>query len=296
MLINDFNDPFINKENIYINYNKIGKNSGSKVSEVKKTEIIKDLPKLTYSYSLAPIGVSNKAVSKERQRLLKPVETFEEYENLLNKILEYNIPNSVSYSTKFISTEGYEEIPIELLGLVSYCGCCDKSNEINRWLSGRPSTALTLSDEEMANVIRALDYSLEKLDERYGKYEGIVYRQGFFNPNTDNQFYSSSLSSKRANKYCFDTEDTGNDNDFSIIKVKNGHKICDFQKDTNSKISTRFAKREEEILIDRNSEFRKIPKEEYSEEDKELIRKLCKKLPKNLEDFIWKYVDIWEEI
>ena len=288
MLTCDFKNQFINKENIYINCDNIKKNAGFKVSEMNKPEIIKDLPKSAYSF--APTGVASKAVSKERQQLLKPVETFEEYENLLNKILEYSVPDSVSYQTKFIQTEGYENVPIELLGLVSYCGCCDKSDEINRWLSGRPSTKSTLSDEEMANVIRALDYSLGKLDEKYGKYEGIVYRIGFFNPNTDNQFYSSSLSSIFAiNNYY---KDIG----FSVIKVKNGHKICDFQEDTNSKISKRFAKREEEILIDRNSKFRLIPKEEYTKDDKELIGNLCERLPKNMKDYFWKHVDIWEEL
>jgi len=298
MLINEFENQNISKDNIYYtSYDTVKKFANPKISEAKKNlEIVKvnDLPKILYSQ--APIGISSKVASNERQQLLKPVETFEEYRNLLNEILEYEVPDSVSYLTEFISTKGYEKVPIELLGLVSYCGCSDKSDEINRWLSGRPSTQSTLPDEKMANIVRALDYSLKKLDERYSKYEGIAYRIGFFNPNTDKQFYSSSLSHKFANKHLIYPQDTGNNNIFSIIKVKNGHKIYKFQQDANSKISKRFAKSEEEILIDRKSKFKLIPKEKYTEEDIELIRGICEKLPKNIEDYVWKHIDIWEEI
>ncbi len=206
---------------------------------------------------------------RERLKLLKPIETQEEYEKVFSEILEYQKPNTEGYKP-FIDFEGYDDVDINLLGLVPYCGKDDKSEHINIWLTGRNKNRIPLlNDTEMAKIVRVLDFSLKNMDKKYGKYNGIVYRKGFFNPITYKQYYSSSYTIEGAITHSGNSLPSPN-NSYSIIKLKNGHKMYDFQKDSNSDIAREFAESETEVLIDRKSKFRFVPEKEYTIQDKKM--------------------------
>lgn len=108
----------------------------------------------------------------------------------------------------------------------------------------------------MEDIVRALDYSLKKLDEKFGKYKGIVYRQGYMDTGSGQYFSTSSNPKTVAQR--IDSYST----EYSVIRTKSGHKIVDFQKEMGS----RFAHTESEILLDRKCKYRLVPIEEYDEE------------------------------
>ena len=94
---------------------------------------------------------------------------------------------------------------------------------------------------------------------------------------------------------------------YSIIKIKNGHNIHKFQEFTNTFMSKKFAQNEKEILIDRHSNFRKIPFESYSNDDIDDILTLLNismkikirkddldRFNKNIDTL--NYISVWEEI
>jgi len=258
------------------------------------------------NYDKVPKSVLRRKIVEQRLGLLEPVKDSSEYQGILNKIFRYTI-QEYNFTVNLIMKSGYERTPLGLQGLISYCGADDLSNEINCWLTGREyEHSEFLDDEKFKNIIRALEYSLSKLDENYGKVEGKVFRTGYFNPITDKQFYSTSNSldcavlhaqSSAPSPFC----------PYSIIKLKNGHNIYQFQRDTNSHISKRFADIEHEILIDRKSNFRKLSPVEYTDEDINDILNIINRsmkinlYPEDLKDFsrridTLKWISVWEEI
>lgn len=121
----------------------------------------------------------------------------------------------------------YPNVPEKFKGLLPYCGLCDISSEINRYLSGRKLKYL--SDNQAQKFCKILNYSLRALDKEFGKYRGIVYRAGYFSPNKSKQFFSSTNS--------LDNVDTvlavrinENNPELNIINTNCGHKIYEFQK------------------------------------------------------------------
>ena len=261
--------------------------------------------------SLKPLSLLKHEIVANRQKMLAPIKTEEEYDELLTEILGYKAPPSPNgLREPVIQRWDYENSDKCLKGLIAYSGGWDLSNMINCWLTGRTfQNNLNLNDEQIANIIRCMDYSLEKLDDIYGTYKGIVYRKGFFNPATDKQFYSTSEEAIKAVRHS-GNHIPSSDNPYSIIKVKKGHDIQAFQLNANSFLSRKFAQTEKEILLDRHSEFRKIPESEYSEEDKKLVEMLLAQAIRKTDDIndrdinnvlmhnqdLLKYISIWEEL
>ena len=165
----------------------------------------------------------------------------------------------------------YSSVPFKYIGLLPYCGGEDVSYYINRYLGKCLTRHLDsrASEQDLCNIIRVLDYSLNQLDEQFGKYKGIVYRRGYFSPKSK-QYASTSLSPEIAVKFhgFFD-----NTCDYSIIRTKNGHKIYDFQEMVNSP----YAIGEKEILIDRNdiSTYKLVSPEDYDAETAKAAEKLA---------------------
>lgn len=187
---------------------------------------------------------------KNRARLGSEIKSFEEYLEIMDKIYNYRINGDKPLFSKMENLSGYKKAKKEEEGLLLYAGDMDLSDDINRFLSGREMREM--SPSQARNVIKALDYSLKKLDDKYGKYSGIVYRQGFF-PLNQKQFISTTTdpviaATLRGGIY-FDKN-----MEFSIINLKNGHKIRDFQR----RVGSGFAEEEEEILAPRQSSYREV--------------------------------------
>ena len=180
-----------------------------------------------------------------------------EYKNILNRIYNYKGYDKKPLFDIDYNRAMYPKINPEHEGLLFYAGYADLSDDINRFLSKRELYKMT--KPQAKDVVRVLDYSLQKLDEEFGKYSGVVYRQGFF-PQGQHQFISATkepviAATLRGGIFM-------NKNlEFSIINTKNGHKITDFQR----KMGCEYADEEEEILLSRKSKFKEIidPKEQY---------------------------------
>ncbi|MBQ9246118.1 hypothetical protein IJ182_07625 [bacterium] len=260
--------------------------------------------------AMKPASLLKNDIQQVRQKHLTPITSEKEYDELLQKILSYKIYSEDSdIPEKCVCIWGYENTPKELQGLIAYCGSDDRSEHINSWLAGRnlPMNKI-INEGKIIDIIRCFEYSLGKLDEKYGKYRGVVYRSGFFNPLTDKQFYSTSADSFSAIKHV-QKELPSKKTPYSIIRIKSGHNINAFQKDTKSFISKRFSESEKEILIDRKSKFRLVPESEYTETDKRLKTILLTQAVKKTDEIkqkditqalnehsdLLKYISIWEE-
>ena len=277
-------------------------------SSMKKSDIfIECTPDMFESTTLRPdFGKINTPIADEK-----------EYKTLLAK-LKHTITHNGNYAYFTENDmEKYGKVDLFEHGLIPYCGQDDCHSLINAYLGSR----LTKLEQEVwklqmpydldtiPDVIRLLEYSLNRLDNKYGKYKGIVYRNGYFNPLTDKQFYSTSTESinavRHGNNYL-----PAEDNQYSIILLKNGHNINEFQKSADSFIARKYAETENEILIDRHSVFRLLPEYKYSEEIKRLQAVLLaqalkkdddinendiRKALKNHSDLL-KYISVREEI
>jgi len=249
---------------------------------------------LNFGNSIIPQSVLRRKTIEDRINLLTPIKTKEEYDEIIKEILGYKLfnytpekkseKNNILFGVfgdeykknpidiDYMCTLGYSNAKDNFIGLIPYCGFADISYQINAWLSGRNIDNPTLlNDRQMANVVRAFEYSLSRLDMQYGKYSGTVYRAGYFDPVSDKQYYSSSDYLSCAIEHS-NTTSPSEILPYSIIKLKKGHYIHKFQKDVNSMVSSTFALCEREILIDRKSRFRKVPVREYSEYDISLVK------------------------
>ena len=245
-------------------------NSISKNNKTKKYPAIPN-------YKFHP-DILKARVSSSRNATLNPITSFEEYELCLNKL--YNTMYfACGLERYFFDDNGYEDVEDELKALPLYCGLNDKSNLINLWLSGRKKYGYyaDIPDRDIINALRAFEYSLKALDDKFGCFEGRVYRRGFFNPVSDKQYYSASDKMDCANAFCHHV-DCQEFKPFSIIKVKNGHKIYDFQHYANSPTSRNFEKIEHEVLLDRKSKFRKLSPNEFTKQDIKDLKTVLKKM------------------
>jgi len=288
--------------NIY-KLNNISKKSIPAKSPSFKAQI-KQMP--VVGYGNIPKSILKKVIADNRASMLTKINDENEYKEILDKTFKYLIEYE-NFVMNLVIRNGYEKTPVPLQGLISYCGAGDLSDVINSWLTVRHFNAEDkISDEQISNIIRVLEYSLNRLDEKFGKYEGRVYRVGYFNPHKDKQFYSTSK--KMGCIYLHSQENPpGPIYPYSIIKIKNGHEIHKFQEFTNTFMSKKFAKAEKEILIDRNSNFRKVPFENYSNDDINDILTLLnisEKVKIRKEDLdrfnrsidTLNYISVWEEI
>lgn len=109
---------------------------------------------------------------------------------------------------------------------------------------------IRFSEHIIRDYIRAISFALTKIDEEYGKYEGIVYRCGHMDNVTKN-FISTACDPTGVKSVITSKRDYREP--FFIIYTKNGHKILDIQK----KLGSYYAM-EHEILIDPNTNFEEI--------------------------------------
>lgn len=232
------------------------------------------LPKLNYNSTDTVCFTAKDKIKFLEPKLIKnlpPITSPEEYSQIIKRIMTVKALNQETFWRYDLEPVCYSSVPFKYIGLLPYCGGEDVSYYINHYLGKCLAQYLDsrASEQDLCNIIRALDYSLNRLDEQFGKYEGIVYRCGYFNPKSK-QYASTSLSPEAAVKIqgFFD-----NTSDYSIIRTKNGHKIYDFQKMVNSP----YAASEKEILIDRNdiSTYKLVSPEDYDDETAKATEKLA---------------------
>ena len=231
-----------------------------KVAECRGEEILSYMQKL---------GVQNEQGISRIKLYDIPIKSEGEYNEVIKRITKAKRANGNNLWNEDAVRTYYSNVSNKELGLLPYCGENDVSANINLYLSGRLNNpevfeqwkSALLPETVITDVIRALDYSLGNLDSEFGKYKGVVYRQGFMGENSG-QFFSTSknpsIAGQMNNNWLFFNPDRG----FSVIRVKDGHNIFEFQK----KMGTEFAEKEEEILIPRKSRFRLVKDNEMDEE------------------------------
>ncbi len=227
-------------------------NSG-KVLKKYEPPVIKQVEKAEKSVA-APVKRAVLTSTKD----LTPIQSKEEYLEVLERVKNAKTKGGEPLWLSAEDLKYYPNISEIDQGLLPYCGHRDISNQINKYLSGRSEPTA-----EMQDVVRVLDYSLANLDKEVGRYEGIVFRQGYMGEKTG-QFMSTSTSATgaaRHNNGWADPEEVAY-NTYSVIKTKGGHKLSGFQ----SKMKDAYASKEQEILLPRKAEYREIPIEECSEE------------------------------
>ena len=173
-----------------------------------------------------------------------------EYKNILKKIYGYKSQDGKPLFNSEQNLQMYPKVKKDQEGLLLYAGCGDLSDDMNRFLSKREMRKM--NPAQAKDVVKAFDYSLKKLDEKYGKFSGFVFRQGFF-PLGQHQYISTTtdpvIAATLRGGIC-----TNKNLEFSVIKAKNGHKINEFQR----KMGSEYAEEEEEILLSRDSKIKEI--------------------------------------
>ena len=183
-------------------------------------------------------------------------------------------------------------VPNKMEGLLAYVGVCSDGNghfrmyelynDLNRFLSKKadikmeqvPTDTLlyssegkklledhlvNINSEEAKDLIRCVDFSLKELDKKYGKFEGIVYRNGHFSSD-GGQYWSTSFGS--------DLHCVGEDSAYHVIKTKNGHKIDRFNMDYYNGMH----EREREVLLQRGSKYREVTGFQYEEQRRNMAK------------------------
>ena len=221
--------------------------------------------------SLRFLGDINRPLIKKSIDI--PIKDDEEFNEVMNRVYsaktlggnELWIPED--YKNVFITYRNASDIE---MGLIPYCGESDNSYLINVYLSGRLEDSdikriqghhFPQNIDSCVDVVRALDYSLKNLDKEFGKYEGIVYRKGYMDEG-NGQFYSTTKDASVIQDKCKDWTMFDSTEKYSVIRLKNGHKIYDFQE----KMGSVFAEKEAEVLTSRNAKYRKLQPEELDEE------------------------------
>jgi len=179
-----------------------------------------------------------------------PIKSFDEYKKVLDRIYKYKDSRGCLIFDPTHNFNMYPNIKKEEEGLLLYAGEVDLSNDINRFLSGRKTKYIGSSMAE--DIVRVLDYSLDKLDKNFGTYKGIVYRQGFFVPNSGQ--YISTTTEPEIAASIFGGICISKNLDFYIIQSKTAHKMNAFQRKMNSD----FAEDEEEIIISRKAKLEEV--------------------------------------
>lgn len=227
----------------------------------------KVLPRFSFVQTQDVFVKSNDVNFTSRCPKIPQISDFKEYEEVIKRVCN----SKTIYGEKFWSIDcdfnKYSGIKPEYIGLLPYCGGADVSYYINKFLRNQMNfekfseqniaSSYTPTRESIVDIISALDYSLSRLDEEFGKYSGVVFRKGVFKPKSK-QFNSSTLSSAIAVDFSGFSPKSG----YSVIRTKNGHKICDFQAAMNSK----YANTEKEILLPRTAKYIRLYPYEYDEE------------------------------
>lgn len=257
-----------------ISYNKQSSNNinnltfTSKITSVSKAcSESKPLKELHNALPNIPSDIS--CIINHKKYIDIPIKNIDEYNTIFDRVYSAKKPNGdlMWFDNERLSY--YPNATKVEQGLLPYCGERDSSFYINFFLSGRLTPEkyelwkenLPENKASFIDMIRVLDFSLKNLDEEFGKYKGIVFRQGFMNENSG-QFLSTtknpSIAAQLNNNYIFFSPKRG----FSVIRTNNGHNICDFQ----NKMGVSFSTSEEEILLPRKQKYKELSPSELDEE------------------------------
>ena len=238
------------------------KNQNRNYSFVSKSEKQAKNDFENYDKALSNINttlINFKGTPKKLLDKLPPLLTYKDYKEVIERVVHSKTIYGECYWSLNPEYVRYRNIKQEHIGLLPYCGNNDVSYHINRYLSGRLQNEGTYvpSEETLCDIIRALDFSLADLDKDFGKFEGIVFRKGYFGAKP---VQYASTSKKPAIASSFNGFDINAQ--YSVIRVKSAHKICDFQ----NKMNSSYAYAEAEVLIDRHAKHRLLKREQYDEE------------------------------
>ncbi len=132
-------------------------------------------------------------------------------------------------------------------GLRPYVGKEDISYRINDFLRTGKANNEKYPKDMLECIIRLMDYSLGKLDKKYGKYTGIVYRYGV--TETVSKSFVSTTRKPESFKWIIPDDDMRQfSQPFFIIYCNQGHRIDEMKKPKCDIGFDRFE--ENEILLD----------------------------------------------
>ena len=249
----------------------------------------------------------------EYNSLISSLKYFFKRDRGVNKII-YNIrtPNEKNCVLSGGYFSPYKSAPHDLLGLIPYCGFSDISLDINHFLAysqngylatlpeGKiPNGNKLLLDTDSSSVkkfIKCLNYSLVKLDEKYGVHKGVVYRGGIFDGN-GKQYYSTSAE---ISPYVQINSQRKNDLQFHIIKTVSGHKIYKFQEDYYRPEEISMYDTEHEVLLSPSEYVEVENKVKYKHLIEDFAIKLSEQLITRGKEFTPAYVAskirVWQEV
>lgn len=147
---------------------------------------------------------------------IKKISSEIEYDTIINKLRDKNY-------WRLFKCDKFEE------ALMPYISKDDISYRINLFLRENELLDNRYSGDFLENIIRTMDYALNKIDKIYGKYEGIVYRYGKTDKTSKN-FVSAARDPNGVKHIIPDDERREFKKPFYIIQTKNGHKIEEVQK------------------------------------------------------------------
>ena len=210
-----------------------------------------------------------------------PIKNDEEFYSIFRKVLHEFSNNGQLVWITLNDWQNYKKVNMIDLGLVPYVGFGPGYKIINMYLKNdlTPTNCqqyhefLPMNENSIVDVIRTLEYSLQKLDKTYGKHKGIVYRQGYMDENP-NMYISTSLNPIIAANIFHLRRTFSPQGTFAVIRTINGHKINEFQR----KAGIDFSEKEEEILLSYNSKFKKLKENEIDTEIIEAKKKYAESL------------------
>ena len=177
------------------------------------------------------------------------------------------------------------------IGLMPYSHTADIHSYINGYLrEGKLSSNSGFTEDIIKDYVRLTDYALKKLDKVYGKYQGVVYRYGWFN-STPEAF--TSTASTPFGAVCHSDKFRPYKQRYNIILTKHGSKIEKMQEKLGN---LNLAQREQEILLRPGHKFEEIKTltPELEKLKQELFETMKKEHGYLCEDLI--NLHFWQEI
>lgn len=180
---------------------------------------------------------------------------------------------------------GSVDVPAKMKGVLAYTGVSGNPNghyakyelyrDLNRYLQKNQDVVMpkvedgvtlfrkeseeilennlvNVTSEEAKDFIRCIDYSLKEVDKEFGRYEGLVYRNGRFSSD-GGQYWSTS---RKNDLHLFDDVQ-----EYHVIKTNSGHKISEFEKKYHN-----VHPNENEILLSRGGKYKEVTGSQYEEE------------------------------
>ena len=202
-------------------------------------------------------------VSEVKPDKSKPIKDDEEYILTMYKLMR---------DPKYYSRWNIEGADIFDLGIQPYAGDFDMHDAINGYIKNKDigefwnkifnSISSDISTEDyIIDIIRCLKYALKKEDEKFGQYQGIVYRTGFFGEKEKDKIKTQGCESTSYAPECLSMHIN---RDKNVILVNNGHKIYKTQErleeqcKKSGKNPSQYSSGEKEILLNPNEKYRRI--------------------------------------